>query len=88
MVCGCVRLFLFGVELAADEQGFLVGGDASRARVPARTSSRMLSHGMILKSTVESGSAVLKTWAKMMSRSSWAMVRRVGGFDLGIEMDS
>ena len=48
----------------------------------------MLSHGMIRRSMVEVGSVVLKTWAKMMSRSSWAMLRSVGGFDLGIEVDS
>ena len=66
----------------------MVGGEVSRDRVPARTSSRMLSHGMIRRSMVEVGSVVLKTWAKMMSRSSWAMVRRAGGFALGDERDS
>lgn len=51
-------------------RGFLVGGEVSRDRVPARTSSRMLSHGMIRRSMVESGSAASETWVKMMSRSS------------------
>lgn len=69
-------------------RGSLVGGGGSRDRIPARTSSRMLSHGMILRSTVEFGSAVLKTWANMMSRSSWAMLRRAGGFTWGVERDS
>ena len=66
----------------------MVGGEASRDGVPARTSLRALSQGMILRSMVELGSAVLKTWVNMMSRSSWAMLRRAGGLPLGVERDS
>lgn len=55
------------------------GGEGSWGRVPARTSCRILSHGAILKSMVAFGAVGVKTWAKMMSRSSWGMLRRVGG---------
>jgi hypothetical protein len=66
----------------------LGGGEGSCERVPARTSCRMLSQGTILRSMVVFGDGEVKTWAKMMSRSSWGMVRRVGGIALGGERGS
>jgi hypothetical protein len=59
--------------------GVLDGGEGSWGRVPARTSCRMLSHGTIRRSIGLFGAVGVKTWAKMMSRSSWGMLRRVGG---------
>ena len=64
------------------------GGEGSWGRVPARTSLRILSHGTIRRSIGQIGDVGAKTWAKMMSRSSWGMVRRVGGLALGVEKGS
>lgn len=67
--------------------GVLDGGEGSWGRVPARTSCRMLSHGTICRSIGLFGDVGVKTWAKMMSRSSWGMSRRVGAVALGVEKD-
>ena len=67
--------------------GVLDGGEGSWGRVPARTSCRMLSHGTIRRSIGLFGDVGVKTWAKMMSRSSWGMSRRVGAVALGVEKD-
>jgi hypothetical protein len=68
-------------------RGLLDGGEGSLGRVPARTSCRMLSHGTIRRSIGLFGDVEVSMWAKMMSRSSWGMVRRVGAVALGVEKD-